>query len=123
VKPTKDRVHSQLNKNAHITPLNCIASPAVFFVQQQYPNSLICDAFLFGRIQPQLYRIAQYYLPIGHSFTVYMILLCSLIMYSIILEVCKYLLRRGHYTEATERSATTAGDDGARRTPPIVLIV
>jgi hypothetical protein len=39
-----------------------------------------------------------------------------------VLEVCKYLLRRGHYTEATERSATTAGDDGARRTPPIVLI-
>jgi hypothetical protein len=26
-----------------------------------------------------------------------------------VLEVCKYLLRKGHYTEATERSATTAG--------------
>ena len=39
-----------------------------------------------------------------------------------VLEVCKYLLRKERYTEATERSATTAGDDGSRP-PSTVLIV
>jgi len=39
-----------------------------------------------------------------------------------VLEVCKYLLRKGHYTEATERSATTAEHDGARRTQPILIV-
>jgi hypothetical protein len=125
VKPTKDRVHSLLNKNAHITSLNCIASLAAFFVLQQYPNSLICNAFLFCPIQPQLYRIAQYYLPIGHPFTVYTILLYSLFMCNIMFYRCVNISceRDRQYTEATERSATTAGDDGARMPPPTLRIM